>query len=505
MNELTKISRKKMVIIILFIMVAIVFAAGGAIKATKALNDPGSQTDSVGTNWQIQGMSNQVTTLKSRQSDLQEKIASASANDKITLEQQVDTLKNQIDMYQYCVDQKIDLSSSDYRAKAVQQLFSYNLAIKQLSAIPAQALTDVQKKTLSEDEAIRNRLTKILDNRDFKGYIALSDETIQNNKRVSEGEKKIAIESNALRLKLNLTGETANSLLTSSAAENVIQQIEKEKHSLLYNIDYTGQFGTNVMLTDSMRAKIINDTAVNTYKLEHRLITDTETQDSFSSPLNTEFTLGSVLIVILIMILAGGSVSNELSTGSIKTLIIAPVNRWKIVTGKLLSLLAVLVVSGLLLYLACILANGVFFGFGSGTPYIYAANGTAYVMNFYFLGLLKTLTSLIPMLIYMVFAFMLSVITRNTAASVGISIAVYFAGSTINNILLLMVKGEWMKYVPFNNLNFEFKLFPYENLSTTTASSSVSTSLAFSLCYVAVLILCMGYTTYDSFCRRDIK
>ena len=142
---------------------------------------------------------------------------------------------------------------------------------------------------------------------------------------------------------------------------------------------------------------------------------------------------------------------------------------------------------------------------GSGTPCIYGANGTAYVMNFHLFWLLKILASLIPMLIYMVFTFMLSVITRNTAASVGISISVYFAGSTINNILLLMVKGEWMKFVPFNNLSFESKLFPFENLSTTTSSSGVSTSLAFSLCYIAVLILCMGYTTYDSLCRWDIK
>ena len=109
----------------------------------------------------------------------------------------------------------------------------------------------------------------------------------------------------------------------------------------------------------------------------------------------------------------------------------------------------------------------------------------------------------------MLFAFMLSVITRNTAASVGISIGVYFGGSMAMGIVTQLFRGEWIKFIPFSNLSLSNKFFPYSGvndiLSEMTGVETVgSTSLAFSLCYLAVLCICLLYIAKDSFCRRDI-
>jgi hypothetical protein len=62
-------------------------------------------------------------------------------------------------------------------------------------------------------------------------------------------------------------------------------------------------------------------------------------------------------------------------------------------------------------------------------------------------------------------------------------------------------------------MNIASKIFPSAAAQMTGVSiggstgiaSTVSNSLTFSLCYLAVLLLCMGYIAFDSFTRRDIK
>jgi ABC-type transport system involved in multi-copper enzyme maturation permease subunit len=108
----------------------------------------------------------------------------------------------------------------------------------------------------------------------------------------------------------------------------------------------------------------------------------------------------------------------------------------------------------------------------------------------------------------MMLAFMLSVITRNTAASVGISIAVYFGGNLANTFISLFATGEWAKFIPFNNMSLASRLFPDPMGSfgmNIFGYQSVVPSITFSAVYLAVLVICMGYIALDSFNRRDIK
>jgi len=88
-----------------------------------------------------------------------------------------------------------------------------------------------------------------------------------------------------------------------------------------------------------------------------------------------------------------------------------------------------------------------------------------------------------------------------------ISIAVYFVGTTANTILMQFVKGDWLKFIPFNNLNFTKKIFSGSTLSQNVNSmpGAVNNSLTFSLIYTVILLVCMVYVGLDSFNRRDIK
>ena len=252
-----------------------------------------------------------------------------------------------------------------------------------------------------------------------------------------------------------------------------------------------------------------NDIAVQTYRLENNLTFDFTTAEGVMSATGVSvlYSFGVVLVAILMMILAGGSVSQEMSSGTIKSLIISPTRRWKIYLAKLLSLLSVGVMATLLLYVISIASMTVWFGTGRFLPYVTASGGRVLEVNFFLYQLADAFVQFIDVFVYMVFAFMLSTVTRNTAASVGISLGVYFGGEIILAIVNQYLKGEWINFLPFSNLALSTKFFPYSGLSSMingTGLVSTGPSLTFSLCYLLVLCICLLYIAKDSFCRRDI-
>jgi ABC-2 type transport system permease protein len=312
-----------------------------------------------------------------------------------------------------------------------------------------------------------------------------------------DGEKGIQKELNAIRRDVGAYDANLETLLMTLA---------NQKKSLLYGLDYTG--GSVVPLTADARAKMIDSVAVTVYKIEHRIESDPYTSDPSEVAFMMMNYVGFFLVILLMMILAGGSFSSEISTGSIKSLIVAPVKRWKIYFAKFASILTVGVLASLLLYAVSVLAHGLFFGFGSGAGYVYATNGVARELSFPIYRLAYLAAELAPLLVYMTFAFMMSIVTRNTAASVAISIGVYFASSVSESFLKAFGSGEWLKFLPFNNFNLASRLFPDSlngQISTYVAAGFPKITVAFSLAYLGVLFLLMLYTGLDSFNRRDIK
>ncbi|MHB8063701.1 MAG: ABC transporter permease subunit [Ruminiclostridium sp.] len=504
-NEMIKISKKVSVIVILAIMVAIIFGFGGLMKFSDSMN---VKNDNYSSNekYQKEEMNRQLEDVKIKIAEIQKQKSSASDIELQNLEAEERSNQNQIDMLQYAIDKDILLSSDSFRAQATQRLFSYKEIVSQLSSIPAADLTEEQKQQLSEAQNNSSSLQGIIENKDFKEYISFLNNDINSNNNMSAEEKKIYLESNELILKNNLTGEDDGKAYDGNT--NVyLTQIEQGKLSLLNDLDYTGNSQIQKPLTPELRESIKNEIAVAEYKLNKSIGNNADSNVSMnlkSIVMPGMLSIGIFMVVILVMILAGGSVSSEISTGSIKSLIISPTKRWKIFTAKLLSLLTIGVIAALIAYIFSIIANGIFFGFNSGTPYVYATNGAAHELNFYIYQLARLFTDFIVVIVFMTFAFMLSIITRNTAASVAITIGVYFVGNSANTILMQFVKGDWRKFIPFNNLDFTSKIFSNDALSQA-ANGAVNNSLTFSLIYTAILILCMGYVGLDSFNRRDIK
>ena len=102
---------------------------------------------------------------------------------------------------------------------------------------------------------------------------------------------------------------------------------------------------------------------------------------------------------------------------------------------------------------------------------------------------------------------MLSVLSRNSALSVGVSIALNVGSSTIMTLINYLVKSDWIKFIPFNNMNLTGKIFTNLNSYADIQAQSVylnNVSIKFSLCVLAICSILMLITMFDSFNKRDI-
>lgn len=508
-NEMIKISHKIVVIIILAIMIIGVIAFGGLVKLQQAsmTNQTGDMNND---QWTKEQMTSQLDYYKSELASVELKINAATTDEeKMNLLQQKENINMQVNLYQIAVDKGVNLNSGGFKATLLNDLMSQKSQLLIIEAIPSDQRTKSQEDQIILIKQNIVQYTAILDSGDFAKYIEIKNKDIDQNSTISADEKTLKKDTNLLWLKLDPKGDVDNSG-NGYMMQTTLSQIENYKRSLLYNIDYTSQNQYVKPLTPDARQTVENSLAVLQYKAEHNMIVlDYNSSSQLQETAVTGMlSFGIFMLVCMILILAGGSVSQEISSGSIKSLIISPTKRYKIFIAKLASLVTVGVFSAIVLYIFVMISNGVYFGFSSGSPFIFAINGTAMQINFYIYKLAYLFIDFIDVLVYMVLAFMLSIVTRNTAASVGISIAVYFGGSLASSFISLFAQGEWVNFIPFRNLSLASRIFPdlLNNIGMNIfGNRSIVPSTTFSIVYLVVLMICMGYIALDSFSRRDIK
>ena len=260
------------------------------------------------------------------------------------------------------------------------------------------------------------------------------------------------------------------------------------------------------MLTAEQKKKYEDDIKINIYKIENNVV-----NQDYSATTNYRMMFESLapsfvitLVAIFAMIVAGGAISSEVLTGTIKFWALTPNKRWKILTAKILSIVFYLVVITLTMSILSIVCANVFFD-TEGYNYIFVKNGsvekienTLFTIGYYF-------AKLVPVIIFAIFALMLSVITRNTSVSLGLSIATYMGNSVAMLIINTYIKKDWIKFIPFNNLDIASKIFPnFTSMMSTGLENTTTTSLEFSLAVLSVCTILMFLTMYDSFNKRDI-
>ena len=285
---------------------------------------------------------------------------------------------------------------------------------------------------------------------------------------------------------------------------------KNEKQELL-DSGLESQMSLPRILTEERKEILQNGIKILDYKFENRNLYNEKSMISMMASYYTSSVVRYGLIVLLVLI-AGSSVSQELATGSIKSLIIAPVKRWKIFTAKLLSIITWMLASSVLLTLLTSLGTGLAFGFDTMPSYLYVSGGQVAEMPFVFAMILFDFVQNIPTFFYAFIGFMISCFTKNTGVSVGVSIGMLLFHNVPELLLESDMPHRFLDFTPLANMNLVNKLFPYIDLMVATedvefnlfATTDFNNPLWSMVLYIAVLTFTVLLIAYEEFTKKDI-
>ncbi|MFN4215380.1 ABC transporter permease [Exiguobacterium sp.] len=237
------------------------------------------------------------------------------------------------------------------------------------------------------------------------------------------------------------------------------------------------------------RAQIEDEIAINLARLKQDL---PPLEETYVGVLIDTVNLAGILSLFTIVVTAG-LVAREFSSGTIKLLLIRPVRRSKIWISKYVAsfgftmfLLAVLMTSALLMGL---LLNG----FSQDAVHVDLQNGAVgkgslwlYVFKLY--GLKSA-----ELIIIMTITFVLATISRSATVAISVSFILVF---TSPQIVMLLSKYTWMKYVLFSNID----LLQYVENRPLIEGMTFSFSLSILLLYWVLLMVTALYI----FEKRDV-
>lgn len=206
---------------------------------------------------------------------------------------------------------------------------------------------------------------------------------------------------------------------------------------------------------------------------------------------------------LLVVILAADIVSSEHASGTIKLLLTRPVPRWKICLSKYIALLLSVSFMLLLTVVLGYLLSGLIFGYNGwslkvmigfsqqadqlNVDHVQLIPQWKYILMAYGLAWFSCLT-------VATISFMVSVLMKNTASSMGVMLAAVISGS-----LLSQLAPNWsaLKYLAFTHLNLtdylEGQPLMLENVT-----------LPFSLMVLSVWSIAALAIAFLSFTKRDV-
>lgn len=226
---------------------------------------------------------------------------------------------------------------------------------------------------------------------------------------------------------------------------------------------------------------------------------DTNNGETLRSVFINFFNEYSFLILVFGIMIAGGMVSDEFSKGTIKSLLIIPQKRSKILLAKYISLLIMILLIIGVLIVSELLVGGILLGFGSlSVPvvvYNISASDLEIVNVFGYLGL-QIITNLPQIILLTTLAFACSVIVNSTAFSIVIPFCGIIAAELINGFALAY-DIDILNYFVTTNWDFTVYLFG--------GTSIFGNSLLHAIIVCLVYLIIMLVVTFIVFKRKDIK
>ena len=242
---------------------------------------------------------------------------------------------------------------------------------------------------------------------------------------------------------------------------------------------------------------LVKDYHENKYILEEKI--DTKSSNNLRGVIMNFFNEYAFLILLFVIMIAGGIVSDEFNKGTIKTLLIVPHERTSILWAKYIAVvLCIPLIIGFLL-LAQIIIGGIFLGFGSLSIPAVIYNVTTHsmeVLNVFSYFLVNMLANLPEILLLATLAFACSVILNNTAFAITLTFGGMIASQIINS-LAYAYDIKILNYFVTTNWDFTVYLFGGQSIFGVT----IGHSLLVCLTYLIIMLI----VAFVVFIRKDIK
>ena len=363
---------------------------------------------------------------------------------------------------------------------------------------------DKNNEALTISKAQYDEMLTALKNNDWK-YFA-NKELDSLNTQIEELNTLIAQDSENEDLKTQLKSlELQKEVVNLRLDKNINYGSDNYKSIAVQNYRmYMGNYiqssqGKN--LTDEEKSEINGYLEkANLYKYD--LYNDTEYQNTATANYTFQNSIGTyiAIIVMIVVIVAGVSISEEFNKGTVKLLLVRPYSRTKILISKLIAVFITMLITTATILLLQFIIGGIVYGFGTYmmnvVQFDFTTNSIVTLNIFAYLGLIFICKLPIFILIGTL-AFALSTLFLNSPLAVALPILGYM-GSDMINMIAISYKLDWVKYFVTPNWDLSQYLF-----AGTPMFSGISIEFSITIC--AIYFVIMLVASIVSFKKRNIK
>lgn len=487
-NELTKVLKKKSTKVFLILLLLTLLVCAGFTYLTKLSND---NIGEISNTYSLTYAKQRFESLDENSGTYNEEYVSAKTEYEVLEFFQTNGIINKV------------YNTNIWYSYAYDNMYSLTLQILSQEFNVGEKLSDV------EFEKIKGKyeeLKKIIEEKDFLSYVEYERKNIEENYsigNITEEEREEKLYENSLISKYEIKTDNEDNYWKSQ----VLQEIIMAKKMLNTGINSV----TNKSLTLEDEEKYKDIITLNEYRLKENIQISGNTNNLRQLYISITEEMSMGILGLFVIIVAGGILSREFSKGTIKLLMINPAKRWKILLSKLLTVITILVVLTVILSLTTSLIGKTVFGTYNIYEYVEINNGVINTINPVIYSVLRFLVYAIDIFLYALLAMMISTLFRSTSAAVGTSMLFYMGNSIMMLILNNLIKKEWIKFIPFNNMNLINKIFTSDlgiivEINSIALSNQIvsNISLTFSISLLGVCAFLMIVTMFDSFNKKDI-
>lgn len=363
---------------------------------------------------------------------------------------------------------------------------------------------DKNNEALTTSKAQYDEMLTALKNNDWKYFS--NKELDSLNTQIEELNTLIAQDSENEDLKTQLKSlELQKEVVDLRLDKNINYGSDNYKSIAVQNYRmYMGNYiqssqGKN--LTDEDKSEI-NGYLENANLYKYDLYNDTEYQNTATANYTFQNSIGTyiAIIVMVVVIVSGVSISEEFNKGTVKLLLVRPYSRTKILISKLIAVFITMLITTVAILLLQFIIGGIVYGFGTYmmnvVQFDFTTNSIITLNIFAYLGLIFICKLPIFILIGTL-AFALSTLFLNSPLAVALPILGYM-GSDMINMIAISYKWDWVKYFVTPNWDLSQYLF-----GGTPMFSGISIEFSITIC--AIYFVIMIVASIVSFKKRNIK